>query len=125
MAVSTYEALLASARHGDVDEMRELLKAASAEEKDQMVNYVQEGTLNTPLHMGKRAHTSPSSIGPPGSSSHCILLCLFVACANGHDDCVKELIANGTRHVPNASGNYPLRTFKISAALGLLTPMTF
>lgn len=56
MAVSTYEALLASARHGDVDEMRELLKAASAEEKDQMVNYVQEGTLNTPLHMGKRAH---------------------------------------------------------------------
>lgn len=58
MAVSAFEAMLASARHGDVEEMRELLKGTTAEEKDQIVNYVQEGTLNTPLHMGKQVAQS-------------------------------------------------------------------
>lgn len=74
MAVSTHEALLASARHGDVDEMRELLKGASAEYKDQMVNYVQEGTLNTPLHMGKQArmvHEASYLLNPQAIVSSC------------------------------------------------------
>lgn len=47
------QALLTSARYGDDDEIRELLTAASSpEQRDQLVNYVQEDTKNTPLHMG-------------------------------------------------------------------------
>jgi ankyrin repeat protein len=36
------------------------------------------------------------------------------ACANGHAECAKELIANGAKHVANASGNTPLRTVLLS-----------
>ncbi|TMW60214.1 hypothetical protein Poli38472_000256 [Pythium oligandrum] len=75
------EEVLACARYGELEELQELLKAVSVDEKDSYVNYVQPDTLNTPLHM---------------------------ACANGHADCAKELIAHGARHIANASGNTPL-----------------
>ncbi|KAF1329705.1 Ankyrin repeat-containing protein yar1, partial [Globisporangium splendens] len=49
------DALLTSARYGDDDEIRELLQeAAIPEQQDRLVNYVQEDTKNTPLHMGTR-----------------------------------------------------------------------
>ncbi|GLE06253.1 hypothetical protein PINS_up015495 [Pythium insidiosum] len=75
------EDVLRSARYGDAEELRALLSAASPEERTVLVNYVQPETLNTPLHM---------------------------ACANGHADCVKELLAHGVAHVANSSGNTPL-----------------
>jgi hypothetical protein len=31
------------------------------------------------------------------------------ACANGHTECVRVLLSYDARHVPNASGNLPLR----------------
>uniref|UniRef100_K3WA79 MYND-type domain-containing protein n=1 Tax=Globisporangium ultimum (strain ATCC 200006 / CBS 805.95 / DAOM BR144) TaxID=431595 RepID=K3WA79_GLOUD len=46
------DALLTSARYGDDDEIRELLQeAATPEQQDRLVNYVQDDTKNTPLHM--------------------------------------------------------------------------
>lgn len=34
---------------------------------------------------------------------------MTTACANGRVECVRELLSNGARHLPNASGNLPLR----------------
>jgi hypothetical protein len=49
------DAALTSARFGDVDALREVLRSAEGGAKDTLVNFVQEGTLNTPLHMGTTA----------------------------------------------------------------------
>lgn len=47
------QAVLTSARYGDDDEIRELLQEfATPEQHDALVNFVQEDTKNTPLHMG-------------------------------------------------------------------------
>lgn len=48
------DAALTSARFGDADALREALQGAEGGTKDALVNFVQEGTLNTPLHMGTR-----------------------------------------------------------------------
>lgn len=54
MSAAAAQEVLASARYGDADDIRELLRAAATpEEKDALVNYVQDGSLNTPLHMGE------------------------------------------------------------------------
>ncbi|DAZ97381.1 TPA: hypothetical protein N0F65_003404 [Lagenidium giganteum] len=74
------EVVLQSARSGDLEAMVAVLEEHKAL-ADQLANYAQEGTGNTPLHM---------------------------ACANGHLECAKELLNRGALHVPNASGNYPL-----------------
>lgn len=45
--------VLASARYGDVDEIRaQLLVAGSLDAQVELVNFAQEETKNTPLHMG-------------------------------------------------------------------------
>ncbi|TYZ61356.1 hypothetical protein PybrP1_009721 [[Pythium] brassicae (nom. inval.)] len=45
--------VLASARYGDVDEIHEQLRAAgSSAAQVELVNFAQEDTKNTPLHMG-------------------------------------------------------------------------
>lgn len=75
------DAVLKCARFGDDEELKNLLHAANDADRDALVNFVQPETLNTPLHM---------------------------ACANGHVECVKQLLENGARHLPNASGNLPL-----------------
>lgn len=51
------DAALTSARYGDVDALRAALQGAQGEAKDALVNFAQEGTLNTPLHMGTPATT--------------------------------------------------------------------
>lgn len=98
------DAVLTSARFGDADELRAALQGVDAKQKDVLVNFVQDGSENTPLHMGTNYHDSEMSM--TSFTDHCCL----AACANGHADCVKELLANGARHLPNASGNLPLRT---------------
>ncbi|KUF96565.1 hypothetical protein AM588_10009929 [Phytophthora nicotianae] len=75
------EEVLKCARFGDEQELRTLIQSVDDTERDAFVNFVQPETLNTPLHM---------------------------ACANGHVECVRELLSNGAKHVPNASGNLPL-----------------
>ncbi|KAG2522487.1 hypothetical protein BBO99_00005835 [Phytophthora kernoviae] len=75
------DAALKSARFGDDDELKTLLQSSEGAEHDALLNFVQPETLNTPLHM---------------------------ACANGHVECVRELILHKARHLPNSSGNYPL-----------------
>ncbi|KAF1774689.1 S-adenosyl-L-methionine-dependent methyltransferase [Phytophthora cactorum] len=77
------EEVLKCARFGDEQELRTLLQSVNGPERDAFVNFVQPDTLNTPLHM---------------------------ACANGHVECVRELLSNEAKHVANASGNLPLRT---------------
>ncbi|RLN45311.1 hypothetical protein BBJ28_00009237 [Nothophytophthora sp. Chile5] len=48
------EAVLASARCGDEEELRTLLQSATEDaERLALVDYVQQETLNTPLHMGR------------------------------------------------------------------------
>ncbi|KAL7693599.1 putative Zinc finger, MYND-type, lysine methyltransferase, ankyrin repeat-containing [Plasmopara halstedii] len=73
--------VLSCARFGDEKELTTLLQSVEGTTRDALVNYVQPETLNTPLHM---------------------------ACANGHVECVRELLNNGAKHRPNASGNLPL-----------------
>lgn len=75
------EEVLKCARFGDEQELRTLIQSVEGDESDEFINFVQPGTLNTPLHM---------------------------ACANGHIECVRELLNNGAKHVPNANGNLPL-----------------
>lgn len=53
------QAVLTSARFGDDDEIRELLQEfSSPAQQDALVNFVQEDTKNTPLHMGASVCTS-------------------------------------------------------------------
>ncbi|POM63829.1 AFL146Wp like protein [Phytophthora palmivora] len=75
------EEVLKCARFGDNEELTTLLQSVTDADRDALVNFVQPETLNTPLHM---------------------------ACANGHVECVRELLHNGAKHVANASGNLPL-----------------
>ncbi|CAI5726319.1 unnamed protein product [Hyaloperonospora brassicae] len=73
--------VLQCARFGDDQELKTMLQSADNDTRDALLNFVQPETLNTPLHM---------------------------ACANGHVECVRELLEHGARHVPNANGNLPL-----------------
>ncbi|KAG7386635.1 hypothetical protein PHYPSEUDO_015419 [Phytophthora pseudosyringae] len=75
------EEALKCARFGDEQGLRALVQSVDGAQRDAFVNFVQPETLNTPLHM---------------------------ACANGHVECVRELLSYGAKHVPNASGNLPL-----------------
>lgn len=53
------QAVLTSARYGDDDEIRELLQEfATAEQQDALVNFVQDDSKNTPLHMGASAQAN-------------------------------------------------------------------
>nr|CCA17519.1 conserved hypothetical protein [Albugo laibachii Nc14] len=73
--------VLVSARYGHLDEIKLLLEDANTERVSDLVNYVDECTGNTPLHM---------------------------ACANGHLDCVQYLLQKEASHIANLNGNYPL-----------------
>uniref|UniRef100_M4BPT1 MYND-type domain-containing protein n=1 Tax=Hyaloperonospora arabidopsidis (strain Emoy2) TaxID=559515 RepID=M4BPT1_HYAAE len=75
------EEVLNCARFGDDEELKTILDSVDNDARDALLNFVQPETLNTPLHM---------------------------ACANGHVDCVRELLKHGARHLPNANGNLPL-----------------
>ncbi|KAI9908759.1 hypothetical protein PsorP6_016664 [Peronosclerospora sorghi] len=75
--------VLQCARSGDEEKLRALAESVDETKRDALVNFVQTETQNTPLHM---------------------------ACANGHENCVRELLKHNARHVPNANGNFPLRT---------------
>ncbi|TYZ61353.1 hypothetical protein PybrP1_009718 [[Pythium] brassicae (nom. inval.)] len=59
--------------------------------------------------------------------AHMTFACAQTACANGHAECVKVLIEHGARHVPNSSGNLPLRTSRswvLCANIGSLLLLT-
>ncbi|CAI5704001.1 hypothetical protein KXD40_002452 [Peronospora effusa] len=74
--------VLKCARFGDVEELKAMLQSVEGLERDMLINFVQPETLNTPLHM---------------------------ACANGHVECVRELLQyEALQHLPNANGNLPL-----------------
>ena len=106
------EEVLNCARFGDDEELKTILDSVDNDARDALLNFVQPETLNTPLHMGGWASIVSSYFGFV-KLTYVFLGFIAAACANGHVDCVRELLKHGARHLPNANGNLPLRTEKM------------